>query len=80
MNIDLLVRAAYLSKTDLLTNMMRDGKEFTKLEGIIGREYARAAGEPKRVCEAIYEQYLPKSSVIACLEFQKVSCCHLLTA
>lgn len=59
-NIDFLVKAAYLSKTDLLTNMIRDGKEFTKLEGIIGREYAKAAGEPRRVCEAIYEQYLPK--------------------
>jgi glycyl-tRNA synthetase beta chain len=59
-NIAFLVRAAYLSKTDLLTNMIRDGKEFTKLEGIIGSEYAKAAGESKKICEAIAEQYLPK--------------------
>lgn len=55
-----LKRAALLSKTDLTTNMIKDGKEFTKLEGIIGAEYASRQGEDNKVVNAIREQYLPK--------------------
>jgi glycyl-tRNA synthetase beta chain len=33
--------------------------EFPKLQGIVGREYARLSGEKPEVCEAIYEHYLP---------------------
>jgi glycyl-tRNA synthetase beta chain len=33
--------------------------EFPKLQGIVGREYARLAGEKPEVAEAIYEHYLP---------------------
>ena len=50
-------RAALLSKTDLLTNMVF---EFPELQGIMGREYAKVQREPEDVAVAIYEQYLPK--------------------
>jgi glycyl-tRNA synthetase beta chain len=53
-------RAALLSKTDLTTEMIRDGKEFTALQGTIGKEYARACGEPDEVAAAIEEQYFPR--------------------
>jgi glycyl-tRNA synthetase beta chain len=33
--------------------------EFPKLQGIVGREYARLSGEKSEVYEAIYEHYLP---------------------
>ena len=51
-----LARAARLCKFDLITEMIRDGKEFTKLEGVIGARYAAAAGEPDEVC-ALLETY-----------------------
>ncbi len=54
-----LERAAYLSKADIATQM---GTELTGLQGAIGRDYARADGEPEPVALAIYEQYLPKSA------------------
>lgn len=53
-------RAARLAKADLASEMVKDGKEFTALQGYIGREYARASGEPDDVAEAIYEHYLPR--------------------
>lgn len=56
------VRAAHLAKADLTTEMIRDGKEFTALQGYMGMEYARQAGEPEAVCRAIYDQYLPRFS------------------
>lgn len=52
--------AAPLLKADLVTDMIQDGKEFTKLQGFMGREYARASGEPGPVAEAIFEHYLPR--------------------
>lgn len=52
-------RAAYLAKADLLTNMVG---EFPELQGIMGRYYALAEGEPETVAWAIEEQYLPKVS------------------
>lgn len=51
-------RAAWLSKADFLTGMVR---EFPTLQGVIGREYARHDEEPEEVCRAIGEQYLPHS-------------------
>ncbi|MBU1674180.1 glycine--tRNA ligase subunit beta [bacterium] len=51
-----LARAAAICKFDLVTEMIRDGKEFTKLEGTIGARYAAAAGESEVVC-GILEQY-----------------------
>jgi glycyl-tRNA synthetase beta chain len=49
-------RAALLCKADLVTGMVG---EFPKLQGIVGREYARLQGEKSEVTEAIYEHYLP---------------------
>ncbi len=55
-----LHRAALLSKSDLATEMIRDGKEFTKLQGIMGRYYALEAGELEEVADAIAEHLYPK--------------------
>ncbi len=49
-------RAALLAKADLLTEMVG---EFPSLQGVMGREYARLAGEPEEVARAIHEHYLP---------------------
>jgi len=53
-------RAAFLSKADLASEMVRSGKEFATLQGVIGAEYAAAAGEPVAVVRAIREHYLPQ--------------------
>jgi len=51
--------AARLSKTDLVTEMV---KEFTDLQGQIGGIYAREEGHPDAVWQAIYDQYaLPRT-------------------
>lgn len=50
-------RAGLLSKTDLLTSMV---KEFPDLQGTIGADYAENDGEPAAVAQAIFEQYLPR--------------------
>lgn len=52
-------RAAYLSKADLTSNMVRE-KEFSGLQGKMGMEYALASGEPREISLAIYEHYLPR--------------------
>ncbi|SDW25098.1 glycyl-tRNA synthetase beta chain [Marinococcus luteus] len=52
-------RAAHISKFDLVTLMV---DEFTELQGVMGREYARMAGENTAVAEAIAEHYKPKSA------------------
>ncbi|PHS72725.1 MAG: glycine--tRNA ligase subunit beta [Cycloclasticus sp.] len=52
-------RAAELSKTDLVTEMVG---EFASLQGVIGRYYANENNEPQEVATAIEEQYLPKHS------------------
>ncbi|MBK8165904.1 MAG: glycine--tRNA ligase subunit beta [bacterium] len=57
-----LVRAARICKFDLVTEMIRDGKEFTKLEGFIGARYAELAGEPAEVCRTIVRHYFPRSA------------------
>lgn len=51
------LRAAKLCKADLVTGMVF---EFTELQGIMGREYAKVSGENKNVAEAIFEHYLPR--------------------
>ncbi len=56
---DLASRAALLSKTDLVTDMVG---EFASLQGVIGRYYATENGEATEVATAIQEQYLPKQS------------------
>ena len=50
-------RAGLLSKADLMTDMVY---EFTDLQGIMGKYYARAHNEHEAVCEAIEQQYWPK--------------------
>ena len=50
-------RAAYLCKADLVSEMVG---EFPELQGIMGREYARIAGEDAEVAQAIFEHYLPR--------------------
>lgn len=51
-------RAAWLSKADLATQMVF---EFPELQGIMGKYYARLAGEKEEVARAIEEQYMPNS-------------------
>ena len=51
------VRAARLSKTDLITGVVR---EFPELQGIMGKYYASLDGEDTEIAEALEEQYLPK--------------------
>ena len=48
--------AAHLSKADLVSDMVG---EFPELQGVMGAYYAREAGLPAGVCEAIGEQYKP---------------------
>ncbi len=55
--LELAKRAAALSKSDLVTGVVR---EFPELQGIMGRYYAINDGEPAQVAEAILEQYLPR--------------------
>ncbi|NTX03525.1 glycine--tRNA ligase subunit beta [Myxococcus sp. CA040A] len=52
-------RAATLAKADLVTGMVG---EFPELQGVMGREYARASGEPEAVAQAIFEHYLPRGA------------------
>lgn len=52
-------RTSLLCKADLVTGMVG---EFPKLQGVVGREYARLTGEKPEVAEAIYEHYLPSFS------------------
>lgn len=52
-----VVRAAELSKCDLITDMVG---EFPDLQGTMGRYYAQLDGEPDAVADAIGEQYHPR--------------------
>ncbi len=49
-------RTAQLCKADLESNMVC---EFSDLQGIMGREYARAAGENEAIAIGIHEHYMP---------------------
>ncbi len=53
-------RAARLAKADLVTEMIKDGKQFASLQGLMGREYATRNGEPEAVAIALEEQYRPR--------------------
>lgn len=55
-NPDLAKRAAMLAKADLTTGMVG---EFPELQGIIGRYYALAQGEPLAIANAIADHYKP---------------------
>ncbi len=56
---DKISRTALLCKADLESSMVC---EFSDLQGIMGREYARAAGEDEEIAAGIYEHYLPTGS------------------
>jgi glycyl-tRNA synthetase beta chain len=56
-----LERAAFLSKADLVTQMVR---EFPELQGVMGSIYAELDGEPRPVAEALREQYLPRGAAL----------------
>ncbi|MEG0759079.1 MAG: glycine--tRNA ligase subunit beta, partial [Raoultibacter sp.] len=51
------VRAAYLSKADLVSNAV---VEFTSVQGVMGSYYAKAAGETDQVAQAIADHYRPR--------------------
>lgn len=51
------LKAAELSKADLVTGMVT---EFTELQGVMGREYALLEGRCEGVATAIDEAYLPR--------------------
>ncbi|MFV9985112.1 MAG: glycine--tRNA ligase subunit beta [Francisella endosymbiont of Hyalomma asiaticum] len=71
-------RAGLLAKADLVSNIVF---EFTDLQGIIGKYYAKAHGEIETVAEAIEQQYwpkysgaeLPKTDVAACVALAEKS-------
>ena len=56
-----ILRTVHLSKADLVSNMIGE-KEFTKLQGFMGAEYALKAGEKDSVSKGIEEHYYPRYS------------------
>ena len=57
--LEVVDRAALLAKADLTTGMVG---EFPELQGIMGRHYALASGEPPAVAQAIADHYLPRGA------------------
>ena len=55
------MRIAKLCKADLVTLMLGE-KEFTKLQGYMGMQYALAHGEDPEIAQGIYEHYMPRGS------------------
>jgi glycyl-tRNA synthetase beta chain len=56
------LEAARLAKADLASEMIKDGKEFTGLQGLVGARYAEAAGASPAMTAALREQYLPRGA------------------
>ncbi len=56
-----VLRTARLAKADLVTSMLGE-KEFTKLQGYIGKQYALVSEEDEEVAEGIWEHYAPCGS------------------
>jgi len=52
-----LSKAAYLSKADVVTQVV---KEFPELQGKMGEIYASMDGLEEAITKPIYEQYLPR--------------------
>ncbi|MFD1885404.1 glycine--tRNA ligase subunit beta [Paenibacillus wenxiniae] len=52
-------RTAEIAKFDLVTQMVY---EFPELQGVMGEDYARKAGESEEVARAIFEHYQPRFS------------------
>lgn len=53
------IEAIHLCKADLLSNVISE-KEFTNLQGLMGKIYALNAGYGEIVSNAIFEHYLPR--------------------
>ena len=58
-NVNNAERAATLSKSDLVSEMVC---EFADLQGLMGFHYASLEGENNEVAQALNEQYLPKGA------------------
>ncbi|MBC2851430.1 glycine--tRNA ligase subunit beta [Cetobacterium sp. 8H] len=56
---DTVLRTLLLSKADLVSNMIGE-KEFTKLQGFMGADYALKSGESELVAKGIEEHYYPR--------------------
>ena len=67
-------RAAWLSKADLLTGMV---KEFPELQGMMGKYYALLGNENTEIAHAIAEHYSPQGLHDTCPE-RPVSVCVAL--
>ncbi|MEJ5307256.1 MAG: glycine--tRNA ligase subunit beta [candidate division WOR-3 bacterium] len=61
-NMD-LKQVGIISKFDITTDMIKDGKEFTKLQGIIGYHYARLKNFDDDIAKVSYEHYMPVTSL-----------------
>lgn len=55
-NVEQAKRAAMLAKADLTTGMVG---EFPELQGLMGRYYALAQGEPQAIANAVADHYKP---------------------
>jgi glycyl-tRNA synthetase beta chain len=58
-NREWTARSAAICKFDLVTQMVY---EFPELQGVMGQDYARKAGEQEEVAKAIFEHYQPRFS------------------
>ncbi|OAB43129.1 glycine--tRNA ligase subunit beta [Paenibacillus antarcticus] len=54
---DAVSRAAEICKFDLVTQMVY---EFPELQGVMGEDYARKAGEKEEVAKAVFQHYQPR--------------------
>jgi glycyl-tRNA synthetase beta chain len=54
----LLAETAWLSKADLVTDMISE-KEYVGLRGFMGGVYYEKQGKSKKICTAVAEQYYP---------------------
>jgi glycyl-tRNA synthetase beta chain len=55
--VESVSRAADICKFDLVTQMVY---EFPELQGVMGEDYARKAGEKEEVAKAVFEHYQPR--------------------
>jgi glycyl-tRNA synthetase beta chain len=62
-NIDVIKRAALLSKADLTTNIV---SEFAELQGVAGKYYASYDKENSVVSETMSDHYLPRGRYDSC--------------
>lgn len=67
-------RAAGLSRCDLLTRMVG---EFPELQGVMGRQYAEAQGEPTAIARALDEFYRPRHAADGIAEGVLAQCVSL---